>query len=38
VRSRLRKIKNNNFITIDRLKQEKLFNPPELRWDKGETA
>jgi len=38
VRSRLRAIKGNNFVTIERLKQEKLFNPSELRWEEGKTA
>jgi hypothetical protein len=38
VRSRLRGIKGNNFVTIERLKQEKLFYPPELNWDEVETA
>jgi transposase-like protein len=28
----------NSFVTIERLKQEKLFSPPELRWEAGQTA
>lgn len=38
VKSRLRGIKGNSFVTIERLKQEKLFSPPELRWEAGQTA
>jgi hypothetical protein len=38
VRSRLRGIKGNNFVTIERLKQERLFKSPELRWDAGENC
>jgi CRISPR/Cas system endoribonuclease Cas6 (RAMP superfamily) len=38
VKSRLRGIKGNSFVTIERLKQEKLFSPLELRWEAGQTA
>ena len=38
VRSRLRGIKTNTFMTIEQLKQEKLFDPPELTWGEGITA
>jgi len=34
----LRGIKGNSFVTIERLKQEKLFSPPELRWKAGQPA
>jgi hypothetical protein len=36
--ARLRGIKGNSFVTIERLKQEKLFSPPELKWEAGQTA
>jgi hypothetical protein len=35
--ARLRGIKGNSFVTIERLKQEKLFSPPELKWEAGQT-
>ncbi len=38
VRSRLRGIKTNTFMTIEQLKQEKLYDPPELAWGEGITA
>jgi hypothetical protein len=38
VKSRLRGIKGNSFVTIERLKQEKLFSPPELKWEAVQTA
>jgi hypothetical protein len=38
VKSRLRGIKGNSFVTIERLKQEKLFSPLDLRWEAGQTA
>jgi hypothetical protein len=38
IHTRLRGIRGNNFVTIERLKHEKLFNPPELRWGEGVTA
>lgn len=36
VKSRLRGIKGNRFVTIERLKQEKLFSPPKLGWEAGQ--
>jgi transposase-like protein len=38
VRSRLRGIGTNTFVTIEELKQQNLFDPPELTWGEGKTA
>jgi hypothetical protein len=38
VKSRLRVIEDNIFVTIERLAHEKLVNPPELRWGEAKTA